>query len=85
MSGGRRSTAIDSGLITTLTGMTDADITKLRDDFSIQAIDDLALLDKADVDAILGSDASTFFTLFINAHQFQIDRIWLLQNERRTI
>jgi hypothetical protein len=60
MSSGRRSGAIDSGLVGTITGLSDADITKLRDEYALANIEDLALLDKADLDTMFGTDASTF-------------------------
>ena len=60
MSSGRRSTAIDSGVVKTLTGLTDDNITQLRDTYTLTTIDELALLDKADLDTMFGNDASTF-------------------------
>ena len=60
MSGSTRSSAIDSGVVKTLAGLSDDDTLKFRDTYSLARVDDLALLDKADLDAILGNDATTF-------------------------
>ena len=60
MSSGRRSANIDSGVVQTITGLTDPDVEKLRDDFTLTHIDDLALLDKSDVDTMFGTDNATF-------------------------
>eukprot|EP00957_Ditylum_brightwellii_P005121 388967-Ditylum_brightwellii.AAC.1 len=43
-----------------LVGLDSAHIRKLEDDYSITSLQDLALLDKQDVDTILGTDANTF-------------------------
>eukprot|EP00557_Chaetoceros_sp_GSL56_P014026 CAMPEP_0176478512 /NCGR_PEP_ID=MMETSP0200_2-20121128/1227_1 /TAXON_ID=947934 /ORGANISM="Chaetoceros sp., Strain GSL56" /LENGTH=1865 /DNA_ID=CAMNT_0017874457 /DNA_START=317 /DNA_END=5915 /DNA_ORIENTATION=+ len=62
MAGGRatRSDKIDSGTVQALVGLSDDEITTLRDTYSIQNVEDLALLDKEDIDSILGADTATF-------------------------
>ena len=61
MAGGTtRSAAIDSGVVKSLCGLTDDQITTLRDTYSITHVTDLVLLDKDDVDAILGTSTNTF-------------------------
>ena len=55
-----RPSAIDSGAIKTLCDLTDVQIASLRDTYKIAHVSDLALLDKDDIDSILGNDASTF-------------------------
>ncbi len=56
----RSASKIDSGMIASLTSLDDSEIKKFKDDYGIDQIDDLALLDKADIDTILGTDNSTF-------------------------
>jgi hypothetical protein len=62
MAGGRttRSDKIDSGTVQALVSLSDEEITTLRDTYSIQNVEDLALLDKEDIDTILGADTATF-------------------------
>lgn len=62
MAGGRatRSDMLDSGTIQTLVGLSDEEINTLKNTYSIQHVEDLALLDKDDIDSILGTDTTTF-------------------------
>jgi len=62
MAGGRltRSDKIDSGTVKALVDLSDDEIATLRDTYSITYVEDLALLDKEDIDSILGADTVTF-------------------------
>lgn len=64
MAGGRAtcSDKIDSGAVQAcLVGLRDDEIsTALKDTYSIQNVEDLALLDKEDIDFILGADTTAF-------------------------
>jgi hypothetical protein len=55
MAGGitTRSAQINSGVIGDLCGLDDTQIATLRNTYKIAQVNDLALLDKADIDAIL--------------------------------
>lgn len=50
---------MDYGTIKGLTDLSDDEIKKLRDEYSLTNIDDIALLDKADIDEILGTEKNT--------------------------
>ena len=60
MSRSTRSSKIDAGTVKTILGLTDAEIAKLRDDYTLTEVEHLALLDKVDVDEIFGNDPVTF-------------------------
>ena len=60
MSSGRRSANIDSGMVQTITSLTNVDVVKLHGDFTLAHIEDLALLDKLDLDTMFGTANATF-------------------------
>eukprot|EP00957_Ditylum_brightwellii_P161029 12259748-Ditylum_brightwellii.AAC.1 len=56
----RSSRSITGSGVNSLVGLDAIQIKKLENNYSIASLQDLALLDKQDVDAILGTDASMF-------------------------
>jgi len=60
MSAATKGQMLDGSGVQNLVGMSDAQLAKLKDVYLITTLQDLALLDKADVDSILGTNTDTF-------------------------
>eukprot|EP00957_Ditylum_brightwellii_P025229 1909584-Ditylum_brightwellii.AAC.1 len=61
MSGSLRSMRSTQGSgIKSLAGMSDNQVKKLEDEYSVKRLQELALLDKEDVNDLLGKDKPTF-------------------------